>query len=63
VQELLAMVNYYEEPPDGVYGPETAQAARSFQTDQGFAPDGIVRPNTYDALIRSYAVTQGLTAP
>lgn len=63
VQELLAMLGYYQQPPDGVYGPVTAEAVRRFQSDQGLVPDAIVGPNTYDALIRSYAVTRGLTAP
>jgi peptidoglycan hydrolase-like protein with peptidoglycan-binding domain len=41
---------------DGVYGPETEEAVRSFQTSKGLTVDGIVGPATIAAL-RSHGVS------
>ena len=37
---------------DGYYGPQTEAAVRDFQFNQGLKVDGIVGPNTWDALAR-----------
>lgn len=63
VQELLGLLSYFQGASDGVYGPISAEAVRRFQADQGLAPDGIVGPLTYDALLRAFTITRGITAP
>ncbi|AXF56814.1 MULTISPECIES: NlpC/P60 family protein [Bacillaceae] len=35
---------------DGVFGPETEDAVKEYQSDQGLVIDGIAGPNTYQAL-------------
>lgn len=36
---------------DGIFGPKTEAAVRSFQRDQGLSVDGIVGPRTWSALV------------
>ena len=38
--------------PDGIFGEETENAVRHFQTESGLEPDGIVGPLTFSALAR-----------
>ena len=49
-------------PADGIYGPQTEAAVRSFQSEHGLTVDGIVGPQTIAAL-RPHAVasTAGVT--
>jgi peptidoglycan hydrolase-like protein with peptidoglycan-binding domain len=44
---------------DGIFGPGTAAAVRSFQTGQGFAPSGAVNAATTVALNSAPSVTDG----
>ncbi|WP_438387080.1 peptidoglycan recognition protein family protein [Actinopolyspora saharensis] len=37
---------------DGIFGPNTATAVRSFQADRGITTDGVVRVRTWRALLR-----------
>ncbi len=50
VQRRLAALGYDPGPLDGEYGPATAGAVRTFQTDAGIEVDGIVGPETRRAL-------------
>jgi peptidoglycan hydrolase-like protein with peptidoglycan-binding domain len=63
VQELLKILGYYTGDPDGVYGPETADAVRRFQATHDIAADGIVGPATYDALLAAFDDERGATEP
>ena len=40
--------------PDGIYGPQTAAAVRSFQRRQGLNPTGVADQTTHDHLVREY---------
>ncbi len=51
VQYQLRDVYGYDIGYDGIYGPETASAVRSFQNSRNLAVDGITGPNTWRALI------------
>jgi len=57
VQYRLNVLGLYTDTLDGVYGPKTAAAVRSFQARYGLAADGIVGPSTWRAL-RKYTVNQ-----
>jgi len=46
---------------DGIYGPETEEAVRSFQASRGLAVDGIAGPET-SAALRSHAATKASAA-
>lgn len=50
VQTRLAELNYYKIRVDGIWGPKTLAAVKSFQRDYGLVADGIVGARTEKAL-------------
>jgi class 3 adenylate cyclase len=52
LQVALQNIGYEPGHIDGVYGPATARAVRSFQESAGLPADGIVGPQTWDELAR-----------
>lgn len=40
--------------PDGIYGPQTAAAVRSFQRRQGVNPTGVVDQATHERIVQEY---------
>lgn len=50
VQERLNELGYDCGTPDGIKGPRTIEAIKSFQRSKGLEPDGIVGPKTKEAL-------------
>jgi peptidoglycan hydrolase-like protein with peptidoglycan-binding domain len=57
VQHLLGV------SADGVLGPETATAIRSFQSAHGLTDDGVVGPATWAALVHMAKTVQGRATP
>lgn len=51
VQKLLKDKFGYNITVDGIFGPDTANAVKNFQTSKGLTSDGIVGPNTWQRLI------------
>jgi hypothetical protein len=45
---------------DGIFGTNTEQAVRAFQTAQGLAVDGVIGPQTWDALFGSASSNRSL---
>lgn len=67
LQEMLRVISR-EDPalpvinPDGMYGRETAEAVRIFQSRRGLSPTGTVDAETWDAIVReAAAVTEELS--
>jgi peptidoglycan hydrolase-like protein with peptidoglycan-binding domain len=54
-QKALADVGCYTGPIDGIYGPVTDAAIRSFQQAKGLTVDGVVGPQTLAALQQAQA--------
>lgn len=50
LQRALTKLGYNPGPVDGVFGPKTEVAVRSFQAAKGLAVDGIVGPKTWAAI-------------
>ena len=48
--------------PDGYFGLETEQAVKEFQVKQGYTADGVVGPQTWDALVNTSKDTVGSTS-
>ena len=40
--------------PDGIYGPQTSAAVRSFQRRQGLTPTGVVDQTTHERIVSEY---------
>lgn len=65
IQSLLHRMGLYSGSPDGVFGEETQQAVRSFQSRKGLTADGTVGPKTWEKLepyllgYTDYTVTPG----
>jgi peptidoglycan hydrolase-like protein with peptidoglycan-binding domain len=51
VQKLLKDKYGYNINVDGIFGPDTSNAVKDFQSDNGLAVDGIVGPNTWRELV------------
>jgi len=50
IQRELKMLGYKVGPVDGIFGPMTEGAVKTFQSDQHLTVDGLVGPNTWKAL-------------
>lgn len=50
LQEILSGGGYNVGPIDGVFGPQTVAAVKSFQLTKGLLADGVVGPQTWAAL-------------
>ena len=50
LQESLIKLGYSPGPIDGIFGPKTETAVRSFQIARGLVVDGIMGKNTWDAI-------------
>lgn len=55
-QQLLAANDVLSATPNGVFGPATKEATLTLQTQRGLAADGIIGPNTWQALDGSSTV-------
>lgn len=53
LQKLLLSYLYPITDLDGIFGPETERAVRAFQSENSLSVDGIVGPNTWNALFNS----------
>jgi peptidoglycan hydrolase-like protein with peptidoglycan-binding domain len=53
VQQLLKDAGYYFGKVDGVFGAKTAEAVVVFQASRHLTSDGIIDPQTWNALIRT----------
>jgi len=62
LQSELQTLNYSVGSVDGIYGSTTRVAVQAFQTDSHLPADGIVGPQTQEALTKSYKSSQQITA-
>ncbi|HEX3651100.1 MAG TPA: peptidoglycan-binding protein, partial [Pseudonocardiaceae bacterium] len=59
LQERLLELGYDAGRPDGMFGPQTEQALRSFQRDYGLVVDGICGPATLRAFRQLSPMARG----
>lgn len=57
-QRTLTGLGYYTDEVDGVNGPKTKAAARSYQVDNCLTPDSVVGPITSDSLVEKVQAVQ-----
>ncbi|MBN1811202.1 MAG: peptidoglycan-binding protein [Anaerolineae bacterium] len=57
--QYLLRAEGYSLTADGIFGPQTTSAVKSFQGTKGLTVDGIVGPNTWQALIQGNTVKKG----
>jgi peptidoglycan hydrolase-like protein with peptidoglycan-binding domain len=57
--QYLLRAEGYALAADGTFGPQTKSAVKSFQGTKGLAVDGIVGPNTWQALVQDHKVKKG----
>jgi peptidoglycan hydrolase-like protein with peptidoglycan-binding domain len=58
VQTMLAALGYYTGAVDGIYGQGTADAVTAFQTDAGLPADGLIGPDTMEALVKAVTAAE-----
>ncbi|PWA08396.1 endopeptidase SpoIID/LytB [Pueribacillus theae] len=63
LQNGLKQLGYHASAVDGIYGPLTAQAVRSFQQANGLEVDGIAGPETLSALKNGKAASKPASKP
>ena len=54
LQQRLQEKHYYQGPADGIFGAATNDAVKTFQSENGLPVDGVVGPDTWQALGISY---------
>jgi peptidoglycan hydrolase-like protein with peptidoglycan-binding domain len=63
VQERLARLGFLTDRPDGIFGVNTEEAVRRFQRDHTLGSDGMVGPETWEALRAAGLDTAALPPP
>ena len=68
VQTYLRAISFFDDRVpfvgiDGIYGPETAEATAAYQRARGLRVTGTVNQETWNYLVKEYAIIQGLQAP